>query len=363
MSRRCGIAAQGFSSTVPALRAHDSRALLALEAAMATVFLPPTDPGGAPGAETLRGSDGPETLRGGDGPDFVIALGGDDAVRGRAGKDTLDGGRGSDLLVGAAGDDRLFGDYNPFPPPPVSELPGEGDTLLGGGGNDLALGQAGDDLMRGQAGDDTLVGGTGYDLLLGGLGDDFLLGGAGYDRLLGGGGDDELRGGGPGVVGSSPDADDELRGGAGQDSLFGEGGSDWLFGDAGADRLEGGADADLMTGGAGADRFVWGDAGASPLTIALDTGLGEDGRDILEDFTPGQDILDFSPIAALAGPFAFIGEADFSGTGNEIRAERIGADLVLEIDWAPPGGTPDAEKDGEILLRGVAALGPDDLVL
>ncbi|GIT90467.1 hypothetical protein JANAI62_00510 [Jannaschia pagri] len=74
--------------------------------------------------------------------------------------------------------------------------------------------------------------------------DDDLDGGAGNDSLLGRDGDDLLTGGAD---------NDTLRGGRGDDTLNGDSGSDRLEGDDGDDRLSGGSYADTLRGGAGDD--------------------------------------------------------------------------------------------------------------
>ncbi|QYX56875.1 hypothetical protein K1T73_00185 [Roseovarius sp. SCSIO 43702] len=70
---------------------------------------------------------------------------------------------------------------------------------------------------------------------------------------------------------------DVLTGGAGDDLIWGEAGNDTLHGGAGDDILMGGAGADRLTGGTGSDLFI------------LDRGAE---RDIITDFTLGEDIID-----------------------------------------------------------------------
>ncbi|BAI89850.1 calcium-binding protein [Arthrospira platensis NCB002] len=68
-------------------------------------------------------------------------------------------------------------------------------VLIGGPGNDTLLGSAfGNDLLLGNEGNDSLVGGPGDNTLIGGLGDDVLIGGPGNDTLVGGSGGNTLTG-------------------------------------------------------------------------------------------------------------------------------------------------------------------------
>ena len=94
-----------------------------------------------------------------------------------------------------------------------------------------------DDQLDGGAGNDTVIGGQGNDWITGGDGDDLLIGGSRNDTLLGEAGDDELRGG----VG-----DDLLQGAAGVDQVFGNRGNDTVT-------WTGGDDADVFNGGQGSD--------------------------------------------------------------------------------------------------------------
>ncbi|MFN3644647.1 MAG: Calx-beta domain-containing protein [Gemmobacter sp.] len=70
---------------------------------------------------------------------------------------------------------------------------------------------------------------------------------------------------------------DTLMGLGGNDTLAGGRGRDVLDGGDGNDRLIGGPGNDLLTGGAGRDVFVF---------------RGDAGRDVITDFTPGEDRLD-----------------------------------------------------------------------
>ena len=124
-----------------------------------------------------------------------------------------------------------------------------GDMISGAGGHDKIFGMAGNDDLNGGAGNDTLEGGSGNDNLNGGLGNDLMIGGGGNDTLAGG---------------------------AGDDVLDGQTGDDIIIAGIGSDRL---------TGGGGNDRFVF-----------LDKGEGK--GTIINDFKPGQDVIDLSALDA-----------------------------------------------------------------
>ena len=103
--------------------------------------------------------------------------------------------------------------------------------------------------------------------------DDVIKGTSANDRLFGFGGNDRLRG---------KKGNDRLNGGDGQDVLIGQGQRDRLIGGNGDDTLIGGRDRDRLSGGAGRDTFVYKNT--------------KDGRDIITDFTIGEDILDLSRV-------------------------------------------------------------------
>lgn len=262
------------------------------------------------GANLLQGDSGANQIQGLGGNDDLQGWGGNDALLGGDGQDTLYGGWGADTLKGELGDDMLLGGHGR-------------DRLWGGAGHDDLQGYKGNDTLRGEAGDDRLTGNAGADYLYGGAGNDELLGGwgrdriwgeaganlllgqAGADSLYGGAANDTIKGGGGTDKAWGYDGDDILVGGQGQDQLFGGNGDDILSGDAGGDWL---------TGGAGADSFVFGPA---------------HGRDVITDFTPGEDQIDLRGLAVVGDDFADL----------EIRQKSAGVLVVT--------------GEGEILLRGL----------
>ncbi|MCW2267568.1 retention module-containing protein [Pseudomonas sp. JUb96] len=221
-----------------------------------------------------------------------------------------------------------------------------GDTLLAGAGNDTLNAGAGNDVLIGGDGDDTLHGGDGNDLLIGGAGNDVLDGGAGIDTASYAGaasgvtvslnttgaqntlgaGTDTLTGI-ENLVGS--DHSDTLTGNDLANLLKGGLGNDTLLGGGGDDVLVGGPGNNTLTGGAGSDTFLW--------------QQGNNGHDLVTDFTPGTDRLDLSQL--LQGENATSASLDDylhfkvtgSGTGvvSTIEVSAVaGAAPVQTIDLA-----------------------------
>ncbi|MBU2992677.1 calcium-binding protein [Octadecabacter sp. 1_MG-2023] len=239
------------------------------------------------------------------------------AIEGGDGNDIISGGIGEDELIGDDGDDVLRGGER-------------NDALFGGSGDDVLDGGSGDDVMRGHADNDRIFGKDGEDVLFGGTGDDILDGGLGEDVLYG-----EAQ-------------NDKLYGKDGNDILFGGDGDDILRGDAGDDALYGGLGTDQFYGGLGNDTFIFSDVLESPDSAA---------RDIIRDFTQGEDLINVSQLSSPA--FDFIGSSGFSGSAPEIRAV-VGAtgDTNLYLDTDGNGAA-----DMRILVSGVDGLTSDDFIL
>lgn len=99
-------------------------------------------------------------------------------------------------------------------------------------------------------------------------------------------GDDTLKGG---------DKDDHINGYGGNDILSGGGGRDGLDGGEGNDKLSGGKDFDFLSGGAGNDTLTGGE-GQDIFAFGSwtpDGFNGKSGNDVITDFNPGEDMLDF----------------------------------------------------------------------
>jgi Ca2+-binding RTX toxin-like protein len=247
--------------------------------------------------EGLTGGSGKDHLRGGSGPDILDGRGGTDLLFGKDGDDVLKGGAGTDLLDGGKGDDTMNG-------------------------------ERGDDYLTGGPGTDLLHGGTGRDTIWGGDGRDSLHGGAGKDRLYGGSGDDLLR---------EDDSDGILNGGSG---------NDWLIGGFGKDR---------MSGGPGDDTFIftdWSETQVGNLDVVTDFDLAGDDRIFIPTMTP------FFTVLPEGMPFRGPGGDPTGDTDVEIRWERVGNDVLVQVDFQL-----DRKADMEVSLLGVRSLDGGDFIM
>ncbi|SMO69130.1 calcium-binding protein [Paracoccus laeviglucosivorans] len=321
---------------------------------------------GDAGNDVLQGGDGNDSLDGGDGNDRLWGHGGNDWIAGGAGNDLLYGGPGNDTLLGDAGNDVLRGDAGAD-----RLISGAGnDTLIGGDGEDTLWGQSGNDMLNGGAGNDRLAGDSGNDTLWGEAGHDALFGGGGNDALLGHDGNDTLAGqaGSDRIWGGA--GNDRLEGHDGHDILMGEAGNDMLVGGTGNDTLMGGAGNDVLNdlhghnildGGTGNDRLIAGGGndrligGAGSDTFVFVNPLDFDGStDMIADFIPGSDLLDFRGLG-----LDFVGGAGFSGDGPELRSywtEATGRLVQVDLD-------ADGRADLTISLGPIRAIGENDLLL
>ena len=265
----------------------------------------------------MVGTNGNDVLQGGVEDDLLQALGGDD---------TLDGGGGTNRLEGGAGNDTFFvhsstdtAVENAGEGTDIVFWSGAGAYLLPDNIEDLTL-EAGASEATGNALDNTIFaninvdngvsvtldGGAGADSVWGGANDDTIFGGDGDDYLDGAGGGDDIHGGAGNdhIRGESFSFgvgwDDTLFGDAGDDLLFGLDGNDVLYGGDGNDILDGYAGDDMMNGGAGADWFQ------------VDVGTNGLDRDVVEDFSDGEDQILLALDGLTAPDMSFV-ELDHAG--------------------------------------------------
>lgn len=326
------------------------------------------------GQDTLNGGSGDDRAFGGPGPDLAFGGSGRDHLEGGEGDDTLNGGEMRDTIMGGPGHDVVSGGAGPD-----RLLGGSGrDSLAGGEGNDRLIGLLGVDLLRGGDGNDSLFGGTqgdrleggdGQDVLFGGQGPDHLSGGIGHDTLSGGTHDDLLFGGGGNNVlegGEGNDSlfggvmNDTLSGGLGRDILDGDKGRDHLYGHGGNDRLNGRLGQDILAGGYGEDILIggWGTdsltggAGSDVFQFSSATSSPFRTPDTIEDFLPGQDLLDMSALN-----LTFIGRRTFRND-DQVRWAYHARETHVTADM-----DGDGRADLRIILNGRIALTADDFLL
>jgi Ca2+-binding RTX toxin-like protein len=342
---------------------------------------------GLAGDDRITGGTGNDTIVAGDGADTIIFAGtglGFDAVDGGAGVDTILASRNGTVigLTTIAGVEQI--NANGFTNVTISgsgladNLDFSSTKLVGvgridaGGGNDTVIGSLASDTIIGAGGDDRLSGGDGDDLFLfsASSGADTINGGLGYDAIrataansnlnwasvsnieeISAGGFANVR-----ILGTKGADDINLNGvfAPGIAGIETNNGDDTVFGTAYSDRITGGAGADLLTGNYGQDIFRY---------VSVGDSRSGSGIDRITDFQDGGDRIDLSAIDAntiKAGfqSFKFIGEANFSGAGGEVRASTdVGGDTYVSAD-VNANGTPDLV----IVLSGAHSLTSDDFI-
>jgi serralysin len=274
------------------------------------------------GMTDIKGTSGNDTLRG---------RGTADQYHGYAGNDTMYGGGGNDIFFGGPGNDRIYGEQ----------------------GNDIAFGEEGDDVFFATSND----------------GNDFYDGGPGTDTIdfsaITANAAINLT---TGIATSSQTGTDTLVsienviGGTGNDTITGSNVANILNGGRGNDRIEGMGGKDILTGGLGSDTFVFRDLSHSGPSAAQ--------RDVITDFTRGQDKIDVSGIDAnttLAGDQAFSflsgSGAAFTGVAGQLRFyfESAGGGTTRTIVVGDVDG--DKIPDFSIELTGAISLTATDFIL
>ncbi|WP_354063690.1 M10 family metallopeptidase C-terminal domain-containing protein [Devosia sp. 2618] len=353
----------------------------------------PTEPAKPNPSESTTATEGNDKLTG-DAKDNVIdGKGGNDVIDGRGGNDTIIGGAGFDTLTGGAGNDvfvfrsaseignklgarDIITDFTPGQDKidlsaidANSKLAGVQDFTFLAGNNAAFTKTAGELAWHTEAGTGkTIVQGDtngdgvhDFEIEVSGLlslkASDFL--GIAKAPTTGGGTpptSPSLEGLNK-VIGTA--GADKLVGTAGHDYLDGKAGNDTLSGGAGNDVLYGGAGRDVMTGGAGNDVFLFKSVAEMGSTGAT--------RDVITDFTKGQDKIDLSGVDAntkTAGDQAFTfltGDGQsFTHKAGELAWHYEAAQNRTVIQGDTNG---DGVHDFEIQLTGHIQLGAGDLVL
>ena len=154
---------------------------------------------------------------------------------------------------------------------------------------------------------------------------------------------------------------DVIRGLAGNDTLIGDQGHGFFGTTPGDDTLIGGLGKDTMTGNEGADTFVF--------ESILETGKTRSTRDVISDFTRGEDMVDLTTIDANVlvngdQAFSWRGEQGFTGVAGQlhfIRENNPGAAHDRTIIEGDVNG--DRIADFQIELTGLHRLTDHDLLL
>jgi len=361
--------------------------------------------------DILEGNQVNNVLAGGDGNDRLSGLAGNDMLDGGNGNDILDGGAGGDVFIGGAGIDWV--DYSQSANSVGVNLAGGygnlgdalGDTYTGMeniigseyGGGDVLLGDEQSNNIDGRAGNDVIYGHGGDDFINGGDGVDYIDGGTGYDTasfvppyggigpegpgvsvdlqtgvVSGLGNDGEQIFNVEAVIGTDFDdiisgnaAANDLWGGVNQDRLSGRTGNDRLYGESGNDVLNGGDGDDLLLGGSGRD-VMSGNLGHDVFVFGAvsETGTTATTRDIIRDFSKGNDLIDLSAIDAnlsTAGDqaFTFIDDDPFfaRGSAGQLRSFFSGSNTIIEGDV-----NGDGVADFQIQLTGNIHLSALDFI-
>jgi hypothetical protein len=302
------------------------------------------------GVKDINGNSGNNTLKGGSGAEQFHAGSGNDKINAGGGNDVIFGDAGSDKAYGEAGNDRF-----------VATKSDGNDHYDGGSGTDtydLSRTSAGAtvDLSKGTAkssetGSDKLVS---IENVVGSRGNDTIIGNSAANNLQGYYGNDTIKGG---------SGNDTIYGGYGDDKLYGDSGNDRIYGDAGNDKIWGGAGRDVMTGGSGKDTFYF--------TTPTDSGKTATTRDVITDFTQGQDKIDLSAIDASTKAsgnqaFTFLAAkgAAFTGVAGQLRwvqENPTGTANDKTIIVADTNG--DKIADFHIELTGLINLNASDFIL
>jgi len=152
---------------------------------------------------------------------------------------------------------------------------------------------------------------------------------------------------------------DTLAGGGGNDVLRDGASPDILTGGAGNDTLDGGPGADVLTGGAGRDIFEFQLLFASPGFATAATGVGPGNRDIVTDFTQGQDKIDvhgWQDFNREPGA-VFIGQGPAGQDGLQVGFHYEGGNTIVRLE------AQNYNPAGEIQLTGIIALTAADFIL
>ena len=241
---------------------------------------------GSDQGDYLSGTDEAHILRGGAGGDALYGGDGDDLLEGGAGNDELGGGAGADTLDGGSGDeDRVFYgasgkgvrvdlslataqkdfEVNTFgfvanSNEAVGDILSNIESIYGSSHNDWLTGDGGDNRLYGSHGDDRLEGGAGADTIDGGAGVDTASytsssNGVRVSLLLQGQAQQDFEANSFGFAANNNDAEGDIL--TSIENIEGSIFNDWLTGDGADNEIRGGAGNDRLEGGVGEDTYLF----------------------------------------------------------------------------------------------------------
>lgn len=307
--------------------------------------------------DVLSGSAAGNVIDGGGGADSLFGGDGNDRLQGAGGNDTLEGGAGIDTLIGGDGDDayvlRIAGDR-------VSEaINGGYDTIdsylvavtldeniergriLGGAAANMTGNSLNNELVSG-SGNNVIDGGSGQDTVSYGRATNAVTvslaasasqntGASGVDRLI---------------------SIENLIGSRFSDRLTGGSASNGLYGGDGDDTLTGGAGRDTLIGGNGKDVFDLNSVHESNV-------LGRE-RDVISDFTRGQDRIDLSTLDANA---LTVANDAFTSIVSASAGFSAPGQLMLFANVLYGNMDGDVAPEFSIALTGVSSLALSDFIV
>jgi Ca2+-binding RTX toxin-like protein len=322
--------------------------------------------------------------------DVISSGSGNDRIS-AAGGDTINAGAGADTIVLEEGNNTVFAgdgdDVIDFEDDDNIDFNSRGsNNLYGEGGDDTFFVSLSEDLTA----NDVIDGGVGTDTIdvIGNVVDAQFTNATNVEVLLGGNGGSvnftlavqaqeagirtiNLTQGGIDVVDasaftvgltvSSSGGDDVITTGTGADIVTAGVGSSTINTGGGDDLIAGGLNGDILTGGAGADTFRYQTVNDSRISS------GVNNRDVITDFTSGEDKIDLLTLAdstavgqtvRFAGNFNTLaeGQAAISGTGADadLNVVYVRGDNTLWVDVDNNAVLND--NDLQIILQGVTNL-------
>ena len=200
--------------------------------------------------------------------------------------------------------------------------------------NNILVGNSGENVLDGQAGADSMTGGAFNDTyIVDDVGDTVTeLANEGIDSVQSsiaytlGANVENLTLTGTALNGTGNELDNTLEGNSQNNVLLGAAGADSLYGSDGNDTINGGTGADFLTGGIGNDTFVF--------SSISDSGTVDGARDIIIDFTSGEDVINLSAIDAnlgTSGDQAFVLDTNGTFVAGEIAFTQVGSDLYVSL--------------------------------